>query len=379
MSESSNRLPAWSSEPFRAFFPLGIVASMVGALVWPLFYAGWWHAVPQLLHPRMMIFGFGAAFVGGFLGTAWPRFVEAEPMKRPELGLLLLSWTTAQMGYLAEQWRFGDAAFAVHATLLLAFLIHRTCSGGDRPNAAMLMAGGGVALGLTVSVTWTFAYFDLAPWAHSLTRLLAYQGMLLLPLLGVGTFMFPRFFSDPKPAPTAGLGLALTAPLILVSFVIEAVGWVRCGSLIRFAAIVLWAIIATPTMWHGSSPSTRAWALRLALGTIALSFLSRGIWPGPAYAIEHLLFLGGFALAMLLVADRVTLGHSDALPPADEQSKRWRWLVWLLVIAASTRVSADLKASLLVSHHIYAALMWVGVAAAWAIPHLRRWVQNPQP
>ncbi len=377
MPQLSDKPESWSSEPFRAFFPLGVLASMLGVLVWPLYYAGWWQTIPQLMHPRLMIFGFGGAFVAGFLGTAWPRFVEAEAMKGWELGGLVIFWSFAQFAYLFAQWRVGDAAFAAHSLCLLIFLIDRARRGDDRPNGAFLMAVGGVAMGFVTSIIWTVNYFDLSPWAHLLTRLFAFQGMLLLPLLGLGTFMFPRFFEKPIPAPRAGRGLALAATLVLISFATEAAGWVRCGNLLRFLAVVAWAVLACPTIWRGVALSTRAWALRLALALLAISFLTRAFWPGPAYAIEHLLFLCGFGLAILLIADRVSLGHSDGLPEIDEKSTRWRWIFWLLILTAATRISADMKASLLVSHHIYAALSWTGIIIAWALPHVRRWIKKP--
>ena len=38
--------PLWAGEPFRVFFPLGVLASVVGVLLWPLFYWGVWK-MPQ--------------------------------------------------------------------------------------------------------------------------------------------------------------------------------------------------------------------------------------------------------------------------------------------------------------------------------------------
>ena len=40
--------PRWSSEPYRLFFPAGIVAASVGLLLWPLHYAGWWELYPAI-------------------------------------------------------------------------------------------------------------------------------------------------------------------------------------------------------------------------------------------------------------------------------------------------------------------------------------------
>ena len=69
-----------------------------------------------------MVFGFGFAFVTGFLGTAWPRFLEAEAVRKIELALLLITWLVAQILYGIHRLQAGDWAFAVHAITLFAVL-----------------------------------------------------------------------------------------------------------------------------------------------------------------------------------------------------------------------------------------------------------------
>jgi lysophospholipase L1-like esterase len=61
-----------ASEPFRLFFASGMVWSIIGVSLWPLFYAGRLGFFPNLVHSRLMIEAFGAAFVVGFPGTASP-------------------------------------------------------------------------------------------------------------------------------------------------------------------------------------------------------------------------------------------------------------------------------------------------------------------
>lgn len=375
--------PPWSSEPFRAFFPLGVAAAILGTVVWPLFYLGWWTTPPHLQHPRLMIFGFGGAFVAGFLGTALPRFVEARPMRTWELSALAASWFAAQLLWLFNHYQFGDLVFALHILGLLAFLGQRVASGSDQPPPGLWIALLGPVMGLSVTCLWAFSTVPGSGVTYALSRLLAWQGMLLLPLMGVGVIFFPRFFpasesenSAPEAASTA-ITIHFAAGALIVSFFVEACGWVRCGNALRFLAVLLWAWRACPALWRGPAPSTRAWALRLGLGSIALSFLIRVFWPGPGYAMEHLMFIVGFGLVMTLVAERVTLGHSDRMPAPSERSKRWRWFAWLLLLAATTRMSADMKASLITSHHIYAALTWIGVLVAWAAPLLRHWGKSP--
>jgi uncharacterized protein involved in response to NO len=63
------------------------VWSLIGAALWPPFYAGRLTFYPNLTHARLMIECFGGAFVTGFLGTAGPAW-----MLRLIIALLWLTW-----------------------------------------------------------------------------------------------------------------------------------------------------------------------------------------------------------------------------------------------------------------------------------------------
>ena len=376
--------PMWASEPFRVFFPLGILAAVLGAMLWPLFYWGVWTYAPHLQHPRIMMFGFGFAFVNGFLGTAWPRFLEAEALRRFEVLLLVSTWLAAQGCYLTNHLQAGDSVFAAHALALLVVLSCRLRPGKDLPPLGFALAFLAVVIALAVSLIWATHPVDLSPTTWMMSKLFVWQGMLLFPLLGIGSYLFPRFFQMPGvPAlmPSARLrfiGVWLTGATITLSLLLEGLGYIRLGNAIRLLAMLIWAALATPAIWKAKATTTRAWGLRMAVGSIAISFLIRSIWPGPGYAIEHLLLIGGFGLALLLVADRVTLGH--CAPPGTkppEKSVFWRWIVWLILLAATTRASADMKASLLISHHVYAALLWAGVVIAWLFQMGPLWRKSP--
>lgn len=349
--------------------------------MWPLFYSGVWKSPPSFQHPRLMIFGFGVAFVTGFLGTAWPRHVESRPMRSWELTALVLLWFAAQIAWLLNRYQIGDLLIGAQLLFLLSFLLQRSLAGKDRAPPGLWIACLGPLLGWVGACLISLTFGSASGTTYALARLFSWQGMLLLPLMGVGAIIYPRFFPESGTArndnPEHSLRTLIAVALVVASFLIEAIGWLRFGNALRFAAVLWWAMIAFPIVVHGSAASTRAWALRVGLGCIAASFLIRAIWPGPGYAMEHLMFLAGFGLTMTLVAERVTLGHADCPPGPREKSRRWQWLAWLLLVAASTRMSADIKASLIVSHHSYAALIWIGVLVAWAWPLLRHWRRQP--
>ena len=374
--------PIWVTEPFRIFFPLGIAASILGVLIWPLFYAGAWPFPPPLQHPRLMIFGFGCAFVTGFLGTAWPRFLDGKPLHLFELIALVFTWAVAMVFHAINKLPLGDAATAIHTLTLVGILSLRLGRGRPLPPPGFALAFFSAVMVSVVALLWGFGGKLMTPKIYLFTKLIAWQGFLIFPLLGVGSYLFPRFFQQPeKPPPMATprqrmTGVWLGALLILISFGIEAMGWIKTGNTIRFFAVAIWMFLAAPALFRGKAPNTRAWALRLVMGSVALSFLVRGFWPGPAYAIEHILFLGGFGLAMLLIADRVSIGHGGDISLLPAKSKTWRWIAWLALITAATRSSADMKVSIQVSHYIYASILWAIILILWTVSLARFWKQS---
>ncbi|NDD39822.1 MAG: hypothetical protein EB082_15680, partial [Verrucomicrobia bacterium] len=59
-------------EPFRLFFPAATLAGLYGVLLWVPLLLGWTADYPGATHARMMVQGFFAGFMFGFLGTSMP-------------------------------------------------------------------------------------------------------------------------------------------------------------------------------------------------------------------------------------------------------------------------------------------------------------------
>jgi len=69
-----------AAEPLRLFFPLGLLASAFGVMLWPALSWGWLDYYPLEAHSRWMAIGFGGCFITGFMGTAGPRLLEDCPI-----------------------------------------------------------------------------------------------------------------------------------------------------------------------------------------------------------------------------------------------------------------------------------------------------------
>jgi uncharacterized protein involved in response to NO len=344
-----------ASEPFRLFFACGMLWSVIGVSLWPLFYAGKLGFFPSFVHARLMIEAFGGAFVVGFLGTAGPRMASAPKLTPLELVMLFALHIACGVSHLTLHMQAGDACFLAMLAMLLMCLVIRVAKfRKDWPPPQMLLAMTGLLCGIAGTTLWLRPATLLDANLFRLAGLLLYQGLLLPPLLGIGSFIFPRILGGDFGEPTAGadrrrslLRAASAAVLIVLSFVFEAWGWIKLGYMIRTLAPVLYLL--REIKWckpAGSLPKGLIWALGTGFFGLSLPafFYARHI------ALEHLLYVGGFGLIILVVASRVLFGHSGELDAFAKKSWFARTLIFLVVLAATTRASADFLPAIQISH-----------------------------
>ena len=181
-------------EPFRIFFPLGLASAVIGLALWPLFLSGVLPVYPGVMHARLMIEGFMAAFIIGFLGTAGPRLLSARHFTGGELGALVALHVSTIAAHLVSRPALGDALFCAELATLVGVLGRRFIARGDLPPPNFVLVGCGLLSGFAgaalVSLTTVFGDW---PRLHYFGALMLSQGFVLLPMLGVGVFLFPRF------------------------------------------------------------------------------------------------------------------------------------------------------------------------------------------
>src|SRR5690606_11461546 len=103
-----------------------------------------------------------------------------------------------------------------------------TGKGREMPPPGFALAFVSVVLATATLFAWGGGLGNDSVELNLLLRLVGYQGFLLLPVLGVGSYLFARFFqvpgTRPSPAKVRHRGLIVwgSATLILVSFVVEA-------------------------------------------------------------------------------------------------------------------------------------------------------------
>ena len=367
------------SEPYRLFFLSGILFSIAGVAMWPLFFSGNFPFYPGVSHARVMIEAFGGAFVIGFLGTAGPRMLSAPRLKPWELAAFFLLHLANGLCHLRGLTIWGDGLF-------LALLTGFALSLGTRvvffrkewPPPAMLLAATVLVCGIAGTILWLNPAWVARPEIQRFAGLLLYQGFLLGPVMGVGIFLFPRLLGGDFGEDVTFRRMALAAVALLASFAVEV--WVlpAAGQILRAAAL-LFAL--AHVRWRrgkdAATPGTLANALRFwCLPLAVIGLIAPVFSPLQHIALDHLLFVSGFGLLCLIAGSRVLFGHSGSLERFAQGSWIARGIVFATVLAALTRASANFMPKIMISHYEYAAWSWAAGAGLWTLWHARRFFKR---
>lgn len=378
------------AEPFRIFFPLAILFGMSGVSLWPLYFLGLHKFYPGPMHSRLMIESFLAGFVFGFLGTALPRLLSARPLRLGELWTLLGLYVLTAGLHIGERPMAGDAAFIALMLVFGACMISRIRRRADLPPPGFVLVAFGYLSGLAGPALWLGGMRGWVPGSALLFGgLLLNQAFVLFLLLGIGTFLLPRFLRirDVRTMAeerTASVAWSLRAALGVTGLVLLASYWIEASNpaapsaawLRSVAAIVY---LATMVPFHRQSPPLRtpALAAQLALLALVVGLIFPLFWPTQRLAGLHVIFLGGFSLITFTVATRVVLGHSGNEALFEMPLPSLQIATLLLIAGAVLRAAGDFSTAR--PHWLSgASYLWLIAAAVWAFNILPK-VRLPDP
>jgi len=361
-----------AAEPFRIFFPTGALLGAVGVSLWILYYLGVGIPYPNVAHARLMIEGFMASFIFGFLGTAGPRLTSTLPFSPAELLTLFTLDLLAAGAHLGGAHRAGDICFLLCLVVFIRTLAKRFRQRQDSPPPNFVL----VALGLVSGVVGAglVAYGETAQYslAYQFGSALLNECFVLLPILGVAPFFIGKLLDLPsanlpesRAFPPAWRREAAFAALIggltIASFAIDIFDWPRIGGWLRVIALALYTGGRVP--FRGRS--FLANYLRVGIVTALFGFAVMALWPVYRVAGLHIVFITGFNLIAFTVAIRVVFGHSGNL---ELLAKRlWFFIAAgaLLYLAMLSRFTADLAPAVRVLHLVAGAICWLVAALVW--------------
>jgi len=367
-------LRACCEEPFRVFFPTGALLGVFGVSLWLLFYSGAGIAYPNIAHARLMVEGFMASFIFGFLGTAGPRITSAPHFSLSEVGIIFTLDLLAAGFHIGGADRVGDICFVVCLLLFTRALSKRFQQRKDSPPPNFIL----VALGLVSGIVGAtlVAYSETAQYSrtYQFGSALLNECFVLLPVLGVAPFFIARLLDLPMPdlpesralpprwkqqAAVAGfIGIA-----IIVSFWIDIVNLPRTGGWIRVAAIGSYVAAQLPFRRR----TFLANCLRTGILSILTGFIVIALLPIYRVGGLHIVFITGFNFIAFTVAVRVVFGHSGNL--SQLQKRLWFFIATsaLLFVAMFSRFTADLAPHARLAHLLAGAICWLLAALIWIV------------
>lgn len=373
-----------AGEPFRLLFPLGTLLGLCGVLLWPLYALGWIEAYPAAAHNRIMIQGFMSAFVVGFLGTALPRLLEVPRFSLVHAGVFSAAFALLTGLHLSGLSLAGDAAYFVVFGAFLFLLVGRFRRRRDNPPPGFVL----VALGMASAMAGTLLLFlegvadPGSPFLAQLGRLLAWQGFLLLPIMGIGAFLLPRFFGLPNRQGfpetlefsrewiAMAIFAAICGGLVMTGFLLEAAGWVMVGHWLRALGVVLYFYREVPFHRAGFGGGSMALGLRVALLFIPVGLALGGIFPAYANTLNHIVFITGFGMLTFVVATRVLLGHGGGEGLFRATHPAILLMVGLTLLALLLRILADTTSWDRFVVYGIAGGIWILAISIWAFRFL---------
>jgi uncharacterized protein involved in response to NO len=378
-----------ATDPYRVFFPLGIVLGAFGVSIWPLYYYGLTEGYSGRSHALVQTNGFLYAFIIGFLLTAIPRFTGTDAPSRPVqyflAAIVALSAAAAEFQYFA----FGLTGFLAAHSILVVLAVRRFMRRRQDPPPTFPLVGIGLISGMlaaliNAAISWNL----ISPSWDLLGKRLLTEGMVLLLVLGIGGFLGPRllgFSQLPQfvnvesnaPVPNTNGLLYKIAGLALLLSLISEYRFGLPGMTYLRAMLTTAVIFSTIRPWRlPVVRTTLSWCV-----WIAHWFVISAVWfvaVASRYRIDllHILFIGGFTLLILAVGTRVTLSHGGYALAAEQKS--WPLRIGLVtgLVAMLARVGAPFSGLLYFAHLAWAGILWIGGILFWGV-YLVRLIRKP--
>ena len=350
-------------DPYRIFFPLGILNAILAVGVWYVQDLQWFTCPTIWIHSRLIAGGFLWSFITGFLMTAIPRMTGTKTANRFELsGALALI-----LGLTGSSWITDGRFFYGLQAILVAFLL---IYGGRRilkmkKSPPVFFSHVGIAMAL--ALLGSYEHFK----GNSFLGVHLYQmGATLLLVLGIGTRFFsflsglPSNFESDEPKVTHWL---FHLAGLLVAILLYLAG---SGFHLAYLGIFLLSLFYLFKVWKVQRPSAHPSALKLGVRTVALAlpicFLMSWLQPAFYLAWFHVVFIGGFGILTFSVATRVTLAHGSYPIELETTSKSLRYLVIFLILGAIFRVGYGFTQGLWKESCLHtAAMFWIFAVGSW--------------
>ena len=382
---------------FRVFFLAAGLFALLAVALWELAWGGLMDlptaAPPHLWHAHEMLFGYGAAALGGFFLTAVPNWTGAKAAPHLFIGTVAGLWLAGRLAV----WGSGHLPPGLVAAVDLAFVpvlaLKVLTQLVKRPKPQQMIFLAMLTLfwtsNLMVHLEW-MGWTSDSVWAGLRAGLLTLCSMIMV----LGGRVTPGFTRNAMVRSGRETGVPvnpmLLAALSIVAALTQPVGYlagVPESVLAPLAVIAGLAGLARVALWRGlwTRGQPILWTLHLSYAVNAAGFVAlglAGLGLGPEVAALHLLGIGGVGGMTLSVMSRAVLGHTGrALVAPGPVALAYG----LIPLAALTRIVGAMLPALYTPAILIAGALWclafaLFTAALWPVfwgPRLGRSAMEP--
>lgn len=319
-------------EPYRFFFPLGVLIGVLGVGHWWVYAFGFAKSYSAFFHAVMPMQAYLACFAAGFLMTAIPRLTVSSPASAWEVSALCGLFLGVIFFGTRAQWIAADACHLGWLLILLRFIGVRIAarlrapasSAPFQPPLEFVWVPIGIFHGLIGNILLMLGHLHLIRgFLFQLGEGIAKQGFILAVVTGVGGFLGPRLMgrfqpSSPGPSQEGGRGRSsrtlglylLMGALFFLSFILQGKGWSQAAFGLR-ALIVTAVFLKTRVLPKPPRvPDLYVWMLWIAFWLVAAGLWIPAFLKGSEKTAMHVVFIGGFSLMIYAVATMVIYSHS---------------------------------------------------------------------
>ncbi len=367
----------YRNEPYRLFFPLGILFLILGLVPWILWRFHFLQTYPRDLHTTAMIGGFLLQFTTGFLMTAVPKFTGARPSSLLETSLAFGISLIGLFSLSLTRFLWADLCS-------LALLIFLAIFAGIRfknrrwnlpPSFLFLPAGfvfGILGCSFLILRAWN-------PVLNTSGRLLFYEGMMLSFILGVGARLISALLGwapNPKVLIQASSKsrnwkeidvFTFLVILFALAYASQIFGLWRSGQILKILVVLYIAVTKWKLYKLPNEPGALSWGIYFSAWFAVLGVCLPVFPEFSSTHWAHVLYLGGFASLSLFIAARVTLAHGGYDLLIEQRSPVLRIVSILTMGSLGLRVWAGLDSEMFSNALISAALIFLVSILVWAI------------
>lgn len=379
-AEGISLLPAaaisrWRSEPYRLFFPLGVLFAWIGVGHWLTYAIGVTTTYSCRFHGLVQMQAFMMAFAIGFLLTALPRRTQSPLVGRLEMAALAAALIVTVGAAIIDSWILAEIAYAAMFVLLIQFALRRFFTGkaGRRPPAAFVLLPIAALQGLAGATLIAAAEANaVLPSSGHLGVLLVEQGVFLCLAIGVGSLVLPLMSGAPPP-PDLGsapretwkaLAYAAAGIAIFASLLLEQLGFERSGPLFRAMVVAIGLGFGGGALRLPGKPGAHRKLVWLSVWLMPVGLIASAIWPDYRVPAMHILYIGGFSLLVFGVGSHVAMSHLGMEQLALSRPRAVIILGAAFLIALCARLAADASQTYFL-HLGWAAAVWIVGTAVW--------------